>query len=69
MYKEDLVLNNLQWLISHKTQSPVPICFRILFYFKLRYRRNYLNKIWREDSYDRSTNCVNFMVLQLVENR
>ena len=21
MYKEDLVLNNLQWLICHKTQS------------------------------------------------
>ena len=26
MYKEDLELNNLQWLICHKTQTkPIPI--------------------------------------------
>ena len=32
MYKEDLALNNLQWLIYHKTQSKQTI-FSVVFLF------------------------------------
>ena len=32
MYKEDLALNNLQWLIYHKTQPNQIIYIKFIFY-------------------------------------
>ena len=32
MYKEDLALNNLQWLICHKTQQTKSYIFNIYVY-------------------------------------
>ena len=34
MYKEDLALNNLQWLICHKTQPNQSYIFNIYIYYK-----------------------------------
>ena len=33
MYKEDLALNNLQWLICHKTQ-PNQILYNLIYMYK-----------------------------------
>ena len=30
MYKDDLVLNNLKWLLSHKTQQKKPYIYFII---------------------------------------
>ena len=50
MYKEDLALNNLQWLICHNTQPNQNLTQKAFFFLSVKLFQRSKNKNTKEES-------------------